>query len=110
MLDGRPDQPTLGGLDVTVRRNAFGRQVDSVEQPVELAGVGDRCTACSSGRPGSSAPGRLWRCSARSGTRRRGRVVAVRQGCLLATAFHPELTGDARVHELFVEMVSKEMQ
>lgn len=106
VLDGEAGQQTLGGLDVTVRRNAFGRQVASFEGPVELSGVGqvhgvfirapwvervgrdvEVLAAVGAGEPGA------------------GRVVAVRQGSLLATAFHPELTGDARVHGLFVEMV-----
>jgi pyridoxal 5'-phosphate synthase pdxT subunit len=105
VLDGRPDQQSFGAIDMTVRRNAFGRQVDSFESDVLLAGepfhavfirapwverVGPDVEVL--GRvPGPSSPD--------------GRIVAVRQGNLLATAFHPELAGDLRVHRLFVELV-----
>jgi 5'-phosphate synthase pdxT subunit len=110
-LDGRPDQQQLGGLDVVVRRNAFGRQVDSFEADldfggvdgggvhavfirapwVEKAGDGVEVLATVSGVPG---PGD-----------ETARIVAVRQGAVLATAFHPELTPDVRVHRLFVDLV-----
>jgi 5'-phosphate synthase pdxT subunit len=107
VVDGEPAQETLGGLDVTVRRNAFGRQVASFEGPVELTGVGQvhgvfiRAPWVEETGPevevlatvGADAPGA-------------GRIVAVRQGSVLATSFHPELTGDARVHGLFLEMVA----
>ena len=106
VVDGQAGQETFGGLDITVRRNAFGRQVDSFEGPVELAGVGTRAR-----RVHPRAVGRAGR-PGRRGARRvgadepaAGRIVAVRQGDLLATSFHPELTGDARVHELFVALV-----
>ena len=106
IVDGRPDQETLGGLDITVRRNAFGRQVDSFEEDLDSAGsAASRCTPSSSGRRGS----RRWASRRGAGPRgagpAAGRIVAVRQGDLLATSFHPEVTGDARVHQLFVEMV-----
>ena len=103
VLDGKPGQPLVGGLDVAVRRNAFGRQVDSFEDDVELAGVPDgpvhavfiRAPAVESVGTGVEV---LGSCA--------GRVVAVRQGHLLATAFHPELTGDGRVHRLFMDMAA----
>ena len=107
VLDGVEGQRTLGGLDVTVRRNAFGRQVDSFEEKIPVDGV-----------PGGPfhavfirAP---WVESVGSGVEvlgvvgdgeAAGRIVAVRQGALLATSFHPELGGDARLHGLFVDMV-----
>ncbi len=115
LVDGIEGQLTLGGLDMTVRRNAFGRQVDSFEADVAARreSMARRFTPCSSARRGSRACGAVGR--GRSGRvprtklRRRdagaGRIVAVRQGVLLATAFHPELTGDHRVHALFVEIV-----
>lgn len=110
--DGHPEQETLGGLDITVRRNAFGRQVDSFEADLQIRDL-----------PGWTDPGRPTRgifirapwvehvgpraevlavveegpCS--------GRVVAVRQGHLLATSFHPEVSGDDRVHAAFVHLV-----
>lgn len=107
VIDGELAQETFGGLDITVRRNAFGRQVASFEGPVELDGVGEvhgvfiRAPWVEETGPevevlatvGAGAPGA-------------GRIVAVRQGSVLATSFHPELTGDARVHALFLEMVA----
>ena len=107
VLDGRPDQRTLDGIDMTVRRNAFGRQVDSFEAPVHIDGVdgGDfhavfiRAPWVERVGPGVEVLGRVCEGPAAD------RIVAVRQGNLLATAFHPELTGDLRVHRLFVEMV-----
>ena len=113
MEGGRPDQQTIGGLDITVLRNAFGRQVDSFEtdldfpvlgpEPVhavfirapwvEQAGEGVQILASVPDRPEFGAAA--------------GRAVAVRQGRLLATSFHPELTGDTRVHRYFATMVTE---
>jgi pyridoxal 5'-phosphate synthase pdxT subunit len=107
ILDGRPDQETFGGMDVTVRRNAFGRQVDSFEGDVEIDGVGEfhavfiRAPWVEEVGAGVQVMGRV------AGGPAAGRIVAVRQGNLLATAFHPELTGDLRVHRYFVEMVRR---
>jgi len=106
VLDGRPDQVTLGGLDVVVRRNAFGRQVDSFETELAVTGVGQvhavfiRAPWVEQAGPGVEVIG-----TCPEGGPAAGRVVAVRSGSLLATAFHPELTGDGRVHALFVDMV-----
>ncbi|WP_214417218.1 pyridoxal 5'-phosphate synthase glutaminase subunit PdxT [Sphaerisporangium fuscum] len=99
---GIAGQQTLGGIDMVVRRNAFGRQVDSFEASLDFAGrgviravfirapwvesVGTDVEVLGLAEPGD-------------------RIVAVRQGPLLATSFHPELTGDTRVHSYFVEMV-----
>ena len=107
VLDGRPDQRSLEGIDMTVRRNAFGRQVDSFEAPVHIDGVegGDfhavfiRAPWVERVGPSVEVLGTV------SAGPAAGRIVAVRQRNLLATAFHPELTGDLRVHRLFVEMV-----
>jgi 5'-phosphate synthase pdxT subunit len=107
VLDGRPDQRTFGGLGVTVRRNAFGRQIDSFEAPVEIAGIeGGPVNAVFIRAPWVESMtdevevlGRVTDGPAA------GRIVAVRQENLLATAFHPELTGDLRVHQFFVDMV-----
>ncbi|MGH3681226.1 MAG: pyridoxal 5'-phosphate synthase glutaminase subunit PdxT [Natronosporangium sp.] len=100
VLDGRPDQLTFGGIDMTVRRNAFGRQVHSFEAMTDIEGVGPLRTvfirAPSVERVGTGVAV-LGRAA--------GRIVAVRQGNLLATAFHPELTGDLRMHRRFVELV-----
>ena len=86
---------------MTVRRNAFGRQVDSFEGDIEFEGLDDRCTRCSSGRRGWSASAPTCEVLARAA----GHIVAVRQGRMLATAFHPEMTGDRRIHKLFVDML-----
>jgi 5'-phosphate synthase pdxT subunit len=109
--DGRPDQHQLGVLDMVVRRNAFGRQVDSFEEDLdfrELPGgpvhavfirapwvesVADHVEVLAT-VPETEVAGVA-----------AGKIVAVRQGPVLATAFHPELTGDGRVHEFFVRMV-----
>jgi 5'-phosphate synthase pdxT subunit len=104
VLDGRPDQRSLGAIDMTVRRNAFGRQVDSFEADVELDG--EPFHAIFIRAPWVEQVGAevevLGRVSAGPYA---GRIVAVRQRNVLATAFHPELTGDLRVHRLFVDLV-----
>jgi pyridoxal 5'-phosphate synthase pdxT subunit len=108
VLDGTADQQTFGGLDITVRRNAFGRQVESFEADVELAGVtggpmhavfirapwveqlnGQVQVLGEVELPGTSE----------------SRVIAVRQGNLLATSFHPEMTDDLRIHRYFLDLV-----
>jgi 5'-phosphate synthase pdxT subunit len=107
VLDAPAGQQTIGGLDVTVRRNAFGRQVDSFETDVEIAGVPGgpvhalfiRAPWVEEAGPGVEVLGRV------VGGPADGKIVAVRQGHLVATSFHPELTGDPRVHAVFVELV-----
>jgi 5'-phosphate synthase pdxT subunit len=109
VLDGRPDQQGVGGLDVAVRRNAFGRQVDSFETDLGFAGVGE-VHAVFIRAPWVERTGERAQVLARvpdDGTAAAGRVVAVRQGSVLATSFHPELTGDVAVHRLFVDMVKE---
>lgn len=102
VLDGLPGQPTIGGLDVTVRRNAFGRQVDSFETDLDVAGLaGGPLHAVFIRAPWVERAGGGVDVLASAA----GHPVAVRQGHLLATSFHPELTGDRRVHELFARMV-----
>ena len=110
LADGVEGQQTYGGIDMTVRRNAFGRQVDSFEHDITLGGVGAdtgvtegpfravfiRAPWVEQTGPGVAILG------TDLGT---GRIVAVRQGPLLATAFHPELTPDRRIHQLFVDIV-----
>jgi 5'-phosphate synthase pdxT subunit len=107
---GRADQETIGGLDVTVRRNAFGRQVDSFEADLDMPVLGpDPVHAVFIRAPWVEATGEgvevLGRVAAGPAA---GRIVAVRQAALLATSFHPELTGDVRVHQYFVEMVREQ--
>jgi 5'-phosphate synthase pdxT subunit len=109
VLDGRPDQRSFGGIDMTVRRNAFGRQVDSFETDLQIAGIADGpLHAVFIRAPWVEAVGeRVEVLSQIRGGQADGRIVAVRQGNVLATAFHPELTHDSRVHRYFVEMVRR---
>jgi len=102
IADGRPDQQTLGGLDITVRRNAFGRQVDSFEGDIEFDGLDGPVHAVFIRAPWVERVGPDVRVLGRAGDH----IVAVRQGRMLATAFHPEMTGDRRIHKLFVDIVT----
>jgi 5'-phosphate synthase pdxT subunit len=107
VLDGTSDQVGIGGLDVTVRRNAFGRQVESFEEDLAFDGIDDGPVhAVFIRAPWVEEIGEdvvpLARISDGAAA---GKIVAVRHGPLLATSFHPELTGDARIHQLFVQMV-----
>jgi 5'-phosphate synthase pdxT subunit len=107
IADGRPDQQTLGGLDITVRRNAFGRQVDSFESDIAFAGLDGDVRAVFIRAPWVEDVGGAVEVLARvEAGPAAGRIVAVRQGALLATSFHPEVTGDTRVHQLFVDLAS----
>ncbi len=107
VTDARPDQQTIGGLDVTVRRNAFGRQVDSFEIDLDVPAVGTMpFRAVFIRAPLVEATGsevEVLSILKRGGAE--GTIVAVRQGVRLATSFHPELTGDTRIHDLFVQIV-----
>ena len=104
LLDGIGGQETFGGIDMTVRRNAFGRQVDSFEADIPVTGMpGAALRAVFIRAPWVEETGPdVEILGSDPGT---GRIVAVRQGPALATAFHPELTGDPRMHKLFVDMV-----
>ncbi|MGK5730510.1 pyridoxal 5'-phosphate synthase glutaminase subunit PdxT [Streptomyces sp. URMC 124] len=102
LLDGREDQETLGGIDMIVRRNAFGRQNESFEAAVEMAGIeGGPVEGVFIRAPWVESVG----AAAEIVATHDGHTVAVRQGNVLATSFHPELTGDHRVHAYFVDMV-----
>lgn len=100
-VEGRRAVP-LEGIDMTVRRNAFGRQVDSFEGDIDFAGLDAPVHAVFIRAPWVERVGEAVQVLARAA----GHVVAVRQGRLLATAFHPEITGDRRVHRLFVDIVA----
>ncbi len=106
VLDGRADQETFGGLDITVRRNAFGRQVDSFEGPLDMVGLDAPIHAIFIRAPWVEEVGPdvevLARVEQGPAT---DRIVAVRQGRVMATAFHPEVGGDTRIHQLFVELI-----
>ncbi|WP_324197318.1 pyridoxal 5'-phosphate synthase glutaminase subunit PdxT [Nocardia cyriacigeorgica] len=107
VLDTRPDAEHLSGIDMTVRRNAFGRQVDSFETDLEFAGLDDGpVRAVFIRAPWVERVGAGVEVLARvpSGPAA-GKIVAVRQRNVLATSFHPEVTGDLRVHRMFVDLV-----
>lgn len=103
VLDGIDGQQTLGGFDVTVRRNAFGSQLDSFETDLEIPELGDpavhavfiRAPVVESVGDGVTVLSAL----------DDGRIVAIEQGNLLGTSFHPEITGETRFHEYFLEKV-----
>jgi len=103
---GIPGQETIGGLDVVVRRNAFGRQVDSFEADLDVTGLAEPFHAMFIRAPWVEKIGQDVEVVARVASGEAvGRIVAVRQANLLATSFHPEITGDHRMHALFVDIV-----
>lgn len=109
VLDTRPDAQHLDAIDMTVRRNAFGRQVDSFETDLEFAGIdGEKMRAVFIRAPWveRAGDGVDVLATVPNGPAA-GRIVAVRQGAVVATSFHPEVTGDLRVHDLFVDIVRK---
>jgi len=106
VLDGRPDQHSLGAIDMTVRRNAFGRQVDSYEEDLDVVGLETPFHAVFIRAPWVEQVGAGVEVLARAGNTSDGPVVAVRSGHALATSFHPEVGGDERLHRLFVDMAS----
>ncbi len=105
ILDGGADQEGFGGIDAQVRRNAFGRQVDSFETDLTFAGIsGAAFRAVFIRAPWVESVGTQVEVLASFN----GHPVAIRQGNLLATSFHPELTGDNRIHRFFVDQLCKE--
>jgi pyridoxal 5'-phosphate synthase pdxT subunit len=105
---GTADQETFGGLDVVVRRNAFGRQVDSFEAELAVTGFEAPFHALFIRAPWVEKVGHDVQVVATvAAGEAMGRIVAVRQAHLLATSFHPEITGDHRFHQLFVEQVAQ---
>jgi len=104
LVERASEQETFGAIDMTVRRNAFGRQADSFESDIEIAGAGSqpfRAVFIRAPWVEEVGPG----VEILAAEPRTGRIVAVRQGQALATAFHPELTQDNRVHSIFTDMV-----
>jgi 5'-phosphate synthase pdxT subunit len=102
--DAASDQPTIGGMDITVQRNAFGRQRESFETDLSIPSVGeDPVHAVFIRAPLITRVGDDVEVIA---SLRDGRTVAARQDNLLVSSFHPELTGDTRMHRYFVDMVS----
>jgi 5'-phosphate synthase pdxT subunit len=114
VLDGRPDQRRFGAIDLTIRRNGYGRQQASFECDVEVAAIGDeplhavfiRAPVVERVGPEVEVLAELPGTAERPGP---ARAVVCRQGSVLTTSFHPELTGDRRLHQLFVEMTKEEM-
>ena len=105
ILDGGADQEGFGGIDAQVRRNAFGRQVDSFETDLSFSGIGGAAfRAVFIRAPWVESVGNQVEVLASFD----GHPVAIRQGHLLATSFHPELTGDNRIHRFFVDQLCKE--
>ncbi|MFY9325141.1 MAG: pyridoxal 5'-phosphate synthase glutaminase subunit PdxT [Candidatus Nanopelagicales bacterium] len=107
LLDGRTDQETIGGIDITVRRNAFGRQVDSFEKEIDLGAIGiSKFMAVFIRAPlVEKVGGQVEIIAALPNTGQDSRIVMVQQGKLLATSFHPELTGDNRIHKYFISLL-----
>ena len=99
--DGIDGQPTLGVLDIDVRRNAYGRQVESFEDDVEVVGVDSHFPGVFIRAPRVENPG-----TAEVIARHHGEVVGVREGNVMAFTFHPELSGDLRLHEEFLKLVA----
>lgn len=102
VLDTRSDAVSFGAIDMTVRRNAFGRQVDSFEQDLDFVGLDAPLRAVFIRAPWVERIGDDVEVLARDNN---GHIVAVRHGNVIATAFHPEVTGDHRVHGLFADLV-----
>lgn len=108
VLDGRADQQQIGGIDMVVRRNAFGRQVNSFEADLDFPALdGGPVRAVFIRAPWVESVGPAVEVLASVPGAAGDRIVAVRSGSLLATSFHPELTGDHRVHALFADLVRR---
>ncbi|MEJ5927142.1 pyridoxal 5'-phosphate synthase glutaminase subunit PdxT [Corynebacterium sp. H128] len=107
ILDTRADAHNLGALDITVRRNAFGRQVDSFEADLDFRGIAGSVPAVFIRAPWVERVGEDVEVLSRvpSGPAE-GAIVAVRSGNVIATSFHPEVSGDTRVHAYFAEIVA----
>ena len=107
ILDGREDQRSFAALDMVVRRNAFGRQVDSYEEDLDVEGLeGGPFHAVFIRAPWVESVGEGVEVIARAGNSTDGPIVGVRRGNVMATSFHPEVGGDDRIHAMFVDMVA----
>lgn len=108
VLDAVAGQETIGGLDVTVRRNAFGRQVDSFEAEISIPVIGpEPIHAVFIRAPWVEQVGESVEVLGSVTFDGQSHPVAIRQGHLLATSFHPELTGDLRIHKYFIDQVAR---
>ena len=109
ILDGRDDQRSFAAIDMVVRRNAFGRQVDSYEEDLFIDGIeGAPFPAVFIRAPWVESVGNDVKVLARAGNLPDGPIVAVRSGQAMATSFHPEIGSDSRFHDLFVRMIRGE--
>ncbi len=102
VLDGRADQGSFGAVDITVRRNVYGRQIDSFEEDLDVDGLDGPFRAVFIRAPGVERVGEGVEVLATEG----GRPVLCRQGNVLVASFHPELTGDDRLHHAFIQQVA----
>jgi 5'-phosphate synthase pdxT subunit len=102
VADGRQDQDGLGVLDIAVRRNGYGRQVDSFEADLDVVGLEDSFRGVFIRAPIVEDAGRAEVLASHD-----GHPVAVRQGRVMALAFHPELSGDLRLHREFLNLVDE---
>jgi 5'-phosphate synthase pdxT subunit len=102
VVDGIKGQRSLGLMDISVRRNAYGRQIDSFEVDLDFAHIGEPFTGIFIRAPWLERVGE----GVETLATHEGHACAARQGRLMATTFHPELTGDPRVHRFFVEQVA----
>jgi 5'-phosphate synthase pdxT subunit len=102
VVDGRPDQHCLGAIDISVRRNAFGRQRDSFEADVEVRGLDHPLHAVFIRAPVVESAGPAVEVLATVGVGGTAKPVVCRQGAVVVSSFHPELVGDTRLHELFL--------
>ena len=108
ILDGREDQRSFGALDMVVRRNAFGRQVDSYEEDLDVEGLeGGPFHAVFIRAQWVESVGEGVEVIASAGNSPAGQIVAVRRGNVMATSFHPEVGGDDRIHAMFVDVVAR---
>ena len=103
VLDGRPDQKSFGAIDIDVKRNAYGRQIDSFETDIAVDGFVDDFHAVFIRAPQIARCGEGVTILARHGQN----VVLARQGSVMVASFHPELTSDVRIHSLFTDSLQE---
>jgi pyridoxal 5'-phosphate synthase pdxT subunit len=106
IIDGREDQRSFGMIDISVRRNAYGRQIDSFETDLDIVGIGHQVPAVFIRAPAIDSIGPDVRVLSREGEH----PCLVREGRALAASFHPELTTDTSVHEMFVTIVRESLE
>lgn len=100
---GNKKQLLLGALDIEIERNSFGRQYDSFESTLEISGIGNDFKGIFIRAPNVTSTGS----SVQILSKFDGKIVAVQQENIIGTSFHPELSGDTRMHRLFIELITK---